>query len=224
MKLTALARRLALAPVLALALAPAVHAELLSADWRVAGDGALMWDTISNREWLRLDYTAGLSVRQVQSQLGLDADGHEAAFYGFTHADVADVWQLFGNAGLTPVDPAPDVEAKRLISSWGLAGADGDTATINVRAVTSDPDALDPDELWVAMVAYSGLVPGVASWANAAATSLTRDESRADTGAALWRLHQDTQATDLPEPSSAALVLAAIGALALGRSRRWALG
>lgn len=208
----------ALAAALALAAPLAAQAELVITDWKTAGDAALMWDTVSDREWLRLPQTAGLTYQQVTAQLGAGGD-----YNGFTHADVADVWQLFDNAGLRPYAPAPDAEAKFFIGSWGLDGADGDTTYVTVRAITSDwlgnYDDLDTRLQIVAMVGYGSLEPTAPSWANATATTVLTAETRADTGSALWRLRiEAAPATALPEPG--ALLLAGTGLLALLGTRR----
>lgn len=196
----------------------AARADIVITDWKTAGDQALMWDTVSDREWLRLPQTAGLSYQQVAAQLGAGGD-----YNGFTHADVADVWQLFDNAGLSPRYPAPDAEAKFFIGSWGLDGADGDTTYVTVRAITSDwyglPDDYDNRLQIVAMVGYGSLEPTAPSWANATASTVSLSETRPDTGSALWRQRiEAAPATPLPEPG--ALLLAGTGLLALLGTRR----
>lgn len=206
------ARRLrGLAAALAVAAPALAHAELVIVDWQTPGDQALMWDTTSNREWLRLEQTGGLSANEVWARTDLR---------GFTFASVLDVQQLFDNAGLQPRDPAPDAEAKFLIGSWGLGGADGDPGYVTLRALTNTclrQCGSSSQVQAVAMVGYGGLEPGFPSWADAAATGLAADQARADTGAALWRLHADP-VSQVPEPAS--LLLAATGLLALLGARR----
>jgi hypothetical protein len=46
------------------------HAELISTDWKVEGDGYSTLDTISGKEWLDLSLTSGMTYNQVASQLG----------------------------------------------------------------------------------------------------------------------------------------------------------
>jgi hypothetical protein len=207
------------------------RAELVITDWQTAGDQALMWDTVSNREWLRLHYTAGLSYHQVGAQLGADGD-----YRGFSRASVSDVWQLFDNAGLTPRYPAPDDIAKLFIGQWGLDSWDEASGYSSVRAITADwqPEVAvliaagaaniatmdaGSGQLFVAMVGYGALDPNRPSFANATGTSIGADTARADTGSALWRLRaQDAPATPLPLPGS--LSLAALGLLVAASSGR----
>ncbi|MFG6440004.1 hypothetical protein [Roseateles sp. LKC17W] len=219
-----------------LLVAPLVaRAELVITDWQTAGDQALMWDTVSNREWLRLDHTAGLSYQQVGAQLG--AGG---ALSGFTQASALDVGLLFDNAGLVPSYPAPDAAAKLFVSLWGLTTWDEASGYTTVRAITSEwyeeaatliaaqtastvVAATGSHYQYVAMVAYGGLVPDRPSWSNTTGTTISGSEARADTGSALWRLRaQDAPATPLPLPGSLSLVALGLLAAAGGSQRRGA--
>lgn len=205
-------------------------AELVITDWQTAGDGALLWDTVSNREWLRLDNTAGLSYQQVGAQLG--ADG---ALSGFTQASALEVGLLFDNAGLAPSYPAPDAAAKLFVFLWGLSTWDEASGYIQVRAVTSEwyEESVTPIAAqtavttaatgsryqYVAMVAYGGLVPDRPSWSNTTGSTISASEARADTGHALWRTHQNAGA-ELPEPGALLLTTTSLIALLCTRGAR----
>jgi hypothetical protein len=191
------------------AAAPAAHAELLIADWKAPGDGAVMWDTVANRDWLRLDYTAGLSFNTVNAQLGSGG-----TFSGFAYAQTADLWALYANAGLTPSYPAPDAEAKAFVGLYGNAQWDGRDYSYHL-AISATPSAWDADWQVVGMVGYGSLAQP--SFANATGSIILATEGRPDVGSALWRPHQDVSA--VPEPSAAALLLAGLAGLAWRRRR-----
>lgn len=203
--------RAALALALALTTASAAQAELLITDWKAVGDQAVMWDTVSNRDWLRLDNTAGLSFNAVSAQLGVGG-----AFSGFAYAESPDIWALYANAGLTPSYPAPDAAAKFFVGSYGLVQWDGNY--VYDFAITASINHNDPavDYQHVAMVGYGNLA--VDSFANATGTILAAGDSSPAMGSALWRTHQDVSA--VPEPASAVLLLAGLLGLAALRRQR----
>lgn len=204
----------ALTLALALVAPLTARAELVITDWQTTGDQALMWDTVSNREWLRLDFTAGQSAHEVWARSDLRS---------FTFASMQDVEQLLDNAGVSPRVPAPDTETKLLISYWGLGGADGDPDYVTLRALTNDCHSRcgsSGQVQFVVMMGYGRLDPDLSSWAYTSAAAMGADEAQADTGSALWRLRaQEDPATPLPLPGS--LSLAALGLLAAaGGGRR----
>lgn len=195
------------AAALALSLmASAAHAELIITDWKTVGDQAVMWDTVGNRDWLRLENTTGLSFNTVSAQLGSGS-----AFSGFTYALTADLWALYANAGLTPSYPAPDAEAKWFVGSYGGEQSSGNY--VYNLAISASLSPYEADHLLVGMVAYGSLTDP--SYANANGSVILPSVGDAGIGSALWRVHQDVSV--VPEPGSAALVLAGLLGLAMLR-------
>lgn len=70
-------------------------ADLIEADWLVAGDGLITQDTESGLEWLDLTQTLDRSYNDVLSELGSDGE-----FDGFRHASKGEWEALLSHAGL----------------------------------------------------------------------------------------------------------------------------
>jgi hypothetical protein len=71
------------------------NAELISTDWKVAGDGYSTLDTVSGLEWLDLSLTKGMSYSAVETQI--DAGG---SFEGWRLPTEAEVIALINNSVL----------------------------------------------------------------------------------------------------------------------------
>lgn len=204
-----LARQWVLGLSLALGGTQAAQADLVIADWKTAGDGALMWDTVSNREWLRLEHTAGLSFNQVNARLSSD-------FLGFAYASADDVWELYRNAGVVPTFPAPGAPTLALLNLWGNAHSQGNGYTATY-AITGTAARFEPGKLQAATVFHR--TPASDTWihhVNVGGNVQLPTYAAAWLGSALMRQHQDV--AHVPEPGS--LLLACVGLLALGVRRR----
>jgi hypothetical protein len=84
------ARKLTMATILSLC-AVSASAELVNADWENAGDGLAAVDTISNKKWLDLSLTSGMSIANVEALLN-------TTYSGYRIANGADVLELMTNA------------------------------------------------------------------------------------------------------------------------------
>lgn len=84
------------ATLLSLFAAAPVNAALINVDWRSAGDGLLVRDTITGLEWLKLTETNGLSYTQVADQFAGGGD-----FEGLRYASNTEAAVLFANFGIS---------------------------------------------------------------------------------------------------------------------------
>ncbi len=73
-----------------------LHAALVQQDWKLAGDGSIVYDNSSGLEWLKLGETVGETYNYVESQL---TSGGE--YEGFRFALLDEVQTLIFNAGAT---------------------------------------------------------------------------------------------------------------------------
>jgi hypothetical protein len=118
--------RLALSFIVLVSLSVTAHASLVTADWKVGGDGLVALDG-SGLEWLDLSETIGKSFTDVSSELGVGGD-----FEGFTYATLAQVSSLFAFAGW---DGVSSDDAGTHGIGYGLLslGKDGFRSTTHVR-------------------------------------------------------------------------------------------
>jgi hypothetical protein len=72
------------------------HAAVVEMDFKTAGDGLLMLDSVSNRQWVDVSHTANMSVNQFLNS-SIYAGG------GFQLATIADLSAFFGSAGATRI-------------------------------------------------------------------------------------------------------------------------
>ncbi|RVU38823.1 hypothetical protein EOI86_06025 [Hwanghaeella grinnelliae] len=72
-----------------------MHAELVNADWRIAGDKLLTRDTETGLEWLNVEQTYRRSKADVSQLFGIDQE-----FEGFRFARLDEYQTLLKNAGI----------------------------------------------------------------------------------------------------------------------------
>lgn len=70
-----------------------VSAALVSVDWKTAGDNLITRDTVSGLEWLDVTVTAGRSVDDIESNLGVSGE-----LEGWDYATATQAWGLLDGA------------------------------------------------------------------------------------------------------------------------------
>ena len=113
-----------------------VNAAVMSADYRVSGDGSITIDTVSGYEWLDLTLSTGRSFNDVSNEFGAGGD-----FEGWRYASPSEVGDFFssaGGAGTYTGAQGTNVEwITRLMSLWGITGQTSDTNFSD--AINTDP-------------------------------------------------------------------------------------
>lgn len=161
--------------LLAFFLSSNVNAALLVNDWNAVGDDAITFDSESNLWWLDLTETAGMSYRQVSSELGVGS-----RFEGWRYASVAEARNLYLQFGIPalagnslPIDTvtaAIDTMNSYLGNIMATNG-DGTTHSGNWAITGTEYDVSYPD--WhIMFLAYthgsgtaSTIDLGIAEWA-----------------------------------------------------------
>ena len=191
-------------------------AQLVRAD-SAFGAETIIQDSASGLAWLRLDITRGLSFNDVMAQTG-----EGGAFSGFRNATRLEVSQLVGNisTGFASSDyaittDAGEVERAATFGSWfggPLVGAPPGGGTNFLLGYAGGCSFSDGGVCYA--IRDSGLY-----WRETAA-------GRSDTGLPMSTIAADAQhgtwlVTPVPEPSTYALMLAGLMALAfVGRRRK----
>ena len=105
-----------------------VSAELKSIDFLTPGDGLITHDTVSGLYWLDLDYTSTGEDKNPEfsfSKVRQDTQTLGHPLFGFSHASVEQVHELFINAGLNVTDignykPAAYLQTKNYLNITGV--------------------------------------------------------------------------------------------------------
>ncbi len=84
-----------LACLMVLGLGSVAIADVINADWKTAGDGLAILDTVNNREWLDLTETVNLTTDYVAGQLGPSGE-----FEGWRFATNTEAYDLLVSAGI----------------------------------------------------------------------------------------------------------------------------
>jgi hypothetical protein len=102
--------------IISLCVAEVLHADLLERDWLSPGDNALLYDSVSDLEWLDLDQNAGESYNTISALLGSGAP-----YEGFRYATGEEITGLFLNANIPTIgewSTANTTPVQNLRSLW----------------------------------------------------------------------------------------------------------
>ncbi len=175
------------------------------------GTDTITYDTDTGLEWLDLTESTGLSVNQVQAELG--AGG---LYEGFSYATRSDVETLFfTSAGITPGFQGPGE-----VAVWDLANLLGITEPFFF--VSFGHYLLDIPSLNAGLGSLEPLLPfgdAAASRATVDDNGLPLDQAELTVGSFLFRSSTPV-AVPVPEPGSALLLLSGLAAFAYGRRRK----